>query len=256
MYTGYVRLVAGLFALALLGGCASTSEYQGLQPDQLYDAGAREYEAGDWDKVVEVMERLIFAEPTYPRIVEARMYLARAYYNKGEFITSISEFSRILDRHPGHAMAPEASLGVCQSFVAQSPNVQRDQTFTIQAWNSCQNTLTDFRGTEMAATAETLRNEMEARLAEKIFVAGDFYYRRGLYHPGIIYFNDLLGQYPRSEWASQALLRLFQSYTSLEWDREADEAKQRLLREFPDSEAAKEIGADGGGEGRGEKGMN
>jgi outer membrane protein assembly factor BamD (BamD/ComL family) len=108
----------------------------------------------------------------------------------------------------------------------------------------------------MAATAETLRNEMEERLAEKIFVAGDFYYRRGLYHPGIIYFNDLLGQYPRSEWASHALLRLFQSYTSLEWDQEADEAKQRLLREFPDSEAAKEIGADGGGEGRGEKGMN
>lgn len=253
MCTGYVRLVAGLFALALLGGCASTSQFQGLQPDQLYVAGAAEYEAGDWDNVVEVFERLIFAEPTYPRLVEARMYLARAYYNKGEFITSISEFTRILDRNPGHPLAPEASLGICQSFVAQSPNVQRDQTFTIQAWNSCQNTLTDFRGTEFSVTAETLRDEMEAKLAEKIFVAGEFYYRRGLFHPGIIYFNDLLGQYPRSDWASQALLRLFQSYSSLEWDREADEMKQRLLREFPDSDAAKEIGADGGG---GEKGMN
>ncbi len=246
MYTGYAKVVVGLFSLALLGGCASTSEYQGLQPDELFEAGAREFNAGDWDKAVEVFERLLFADPTYARLVEARMYLARAYYNKGEFITSISEFTRIMDRHPGHALAPQASLGICQSFVAQSPHVQRDQTFTVQAWNSCQNTLTDFRGTEVAAEAEALRSEMETKLAEKIFLTGDFYYRRKLYHPGIIYFNDLLDQYPRNGWASEALLRLFQSYSSLNWDVEAEEVRQRLLRDFPDSEAAKEVGAGAG----------
>jgi outer membrane protein assembly factor BamD (BamD/ComL family) len=134
--------------------------------------------------------------------------------------------------------------------------VQRDQTFTIQAWNACQNTLTDFRGNEIAAEAEALRDEMELKLAEKIFIAGDFYYRRKLYHPGIIYFNDLLNQYPRNYWASQALLRLYQSYSSLEWDTEAEEVKERLLRDFPDSDAAKEIGADQDGGGAVEKGTS
>jgi outer membrane protein assembly factor BamD len=179
------------------------------------------------------------------------MYLARAYYNEGEYITSVSEFTRILDRHPGHPLAPQASLGICQSFVSQSPHVQRDQTFTVQAWNACQNTVSDFRGSEVAAEAEGLRDEMEAKLAHKIFVAGDFYFRRKLYHSGIIYFNDLLSQYPRSEWAAQALLRLYQSYTSLEWGPEAEEARERLLREFPDSDAAREIRAEEGGDGGG-----
>ncbi|TFH66146.1 MAG: tetratricopeptide repeat protein, partial [Gemmatimonadales bacterium] len=96
MFTGYAKVVAGLFSLALLGGCASSSEYEGLQPDELFDVGAREFDAGEWDKAVTVFERLLFADPTYPRSVEARMYLARAYYNKGEFITSISEFTRIV----------------------------------------------------------------------------------------------------------------------------------------------------------------
>lgn len=256
MSKGYGIVAAGLFLSALLGGCSSTSEYQGLQPDELYTVGAQLFEEGDWDKATEVFERLLFADPSYPRLVEARMYLARAYYNKGEYITSVSEFSRVLDRHPGHPLAPEASLGVCRSFIAQSPHVQRDQTFTVQAWNSCQNTLTDFRGTEVAAEAERLRDEMELKLAEKIFVAGDFYYRRKLYHPGILYFNDLLTQYPRSAWASQALLRLYQSYSSLEWDTEAEEVKDRLLRDFPDSDAAKEIGADQGGKGTVEKGTH
>lgn len=252
----YEKVVAGLFSIALLGGCASSSEYRGLPPDELFAVGAQQYEAKDWDKAIDVFERLLFEDPTYPRLVEVRMYLARAYYNKGEYITSVSEFTRILDQHPGHALAPQASLGICQSYVAQSPDVQRDQSFTVQAWNACQNTLTDFRGTEVSAEAEALRDEMEAKLAEKIYIAGDFYYRRNLYHSGIIYFNDLLSQYPRSEWAARAMLRLYQSYQSLEWDVEAEEVRQRLLREFPDSDAAKEIGADGGGVEDGEKGTS
>jgi outer membrane protein assembly factor BamD len=249
MFKGYAYVVAGLLAVALLGGCASSSEYQGLPVDELFAAGAREFEAGEWDKSIEVFERLLFADPTYPRTVEARLYLARAYYNKGEYITAVSEFTRIVDRNPGHALAPEASLGICQSFVAQSPNVQRDQTFTVQAWNACQNTVTDFRGTDVAVEAEVLRNQMEVKLAEKIFIAGDFYYRRKLYHSGIIYFNDLLAQYPRSDWAARALLRLYQSYSALDWDTEAEEVRQRLLREFPDSEASKTVGGAGGGAG-------
>ena len=209
----------------------------------------------DWDKAIEVFEQLVFAEPTHPRVVEARMYLARAHFNKGEYITSVSEFTRVLDRHPGHPLAPQASLGICQSYVAQSPHVQRDQSFTVQAWNTCQNTVTDFRGTEEATEAAALRDEMESKLAHKIFIAGDFYYRRNLFHSGIVYFNDLLEQYPRNEWAAQALLRLHQSYSELEWDTEAEEARERLLRQFPDSEAAREIGAAAGTGGAGEKGF-
>ena len=246
MFKEWKRFVFGLFFVAVLVGCGSTPEYEGVPADQLFAMGSRAFEEEDWDKAIEIFEQLIFSEPTDPRVVEIRMYLARSHYNKGEYVTAVSEFTRVLDRRPGHPLAPEASLGVCQSYVAQSPHVQRDQTFTIQAWNACQNAMTDFRGTGVAEQARELRDRMESKLAQKIFIAGDFYYQRNLYHSGIIYFTDLLEQYPRNEWAAQALLRLYQSYSSLEWDSEAREARERLLREFPDSEAAREIGAEGG----------
>ena len=86
-----MRPVLALLTLVFLGGCASSDPYQGLQPAELYSVGAAEFENGDWDKAIQVFERLIFAEPTFDRIVEARMFLARAYYNKGEYITSVSE---------------------------------------------------------------------------------------------------------------------------------------------------------------------
>jgi outer membrane protein assembly factor BamD len=236
-----------LVLAALITGCATTSPYTGMSADELFAMGAGEFEDGDWGKAIEVFERLIFAEPTYERLVEARMYLARAYYNKGEYITSVAEFSRVLDRHPGHPLAPEASLGVCKSFVAQSPNVQRDQNYTVQAWTACQNTVSDFAGNPVAAEARELRDQMEAKLAEKIFIGGEFYFRRKLYSSGIIYFNDVLEQYPRNRWAAKALLRLYQSYVALDWEAEAQDARDRLLREFPDSEEAAEIRTEGGG---------
>lgn len=246
MFTGNARVVITLFVGSLTAACASTPPYQGMSGDELFALGAQKFEEGDWNKAVDVFERLVFADPTYSRMVEARMYLARAYYNKGEYITAVAEFTRIVDRHPGDPLAPDASLGVCKSFVAQSPDVQRDQTYTVQAWNACENTVSDFAGSPVAAEAATLRDQMESKLAHKIFIGGDFYYKRKFYHSGIIYFNDLLDKYPTNRWAAEALLRLYQSYAALDWDTEAEEAKQRLLRDFPDSDAAAEIRGEGG----------
>jgi outer membrane protein assembly factor BamD len=248
MFKGNARVAVGLLLASLTAACASAPPYRGMTGDELFALGAEKFEEQDWGKAVEVFERLVFANPSFPRMPEARLYLARAYYNRGEYITSVAEFRRILERHPGDPLAPEASLGVCKAFVALSPDVERDQDYTEQAWNACENTVSDFAGSAVAVEAAALRDRMESKLAHKVFIGGDFYYKRKLYPSGIIYFNRILDEYPRNEWAAEALLRLYQSYAALNWDTEAEEAKQRLLRDFPDSDAAAKIRS-GGGEG-------
>jgi outer membrane protein assembly factor BamD len=240
-------VVVGALLGGTLLGCASTPPYQGFTTDQLFEVGAAKFAEGDWDKAAEIFERMIFADPAAERLVEARMYLARSYFNKKDYLTAVAEFSRVVDRHPGHPMAAEASLGVCQAFVALSPHVQRDQGYTTQALNSCENTLADFSTSPVAGTAAELRDRMLEKLAEKIFVAGDFYFRRKIYNSAILYFDNVLEEYPRTSVAAQALLRLYQSYVMLEWDREAQEAKDRLLRDYPDSPAARSVRSESGG---------
>lgn len=230
-------LLLGTFA----GGCASAPRYEGLSPDQLFALGAREFRERDWGDAAEVFQRLTFSFPAHPRIVEARMYLARAHYNDGEYATAAFEFSRILERQPGHELAPEASLGICQSRAALSPHVQRDQPPTVRALVACEATLADFAGHPVEKEARILRDRMEEKLAHKTFIGGEFYFRKRLYHPGILYFDDLLEEFPHTDTAAKALLRLFQSYSALEWHREAEAVRERLLREFPDSEAARRI---------------
>jgi len=247
MYTRRSFAVAALLLGSFLGGCGSASPYQGLDSDQLFELGAQEFEDGDWDEVVRVFERFIFADPTHPRMVEARLYLARAYFNQGDHLTAVSEFNRIIDRHPGDRLAPDASLGVCQSFVALSPHIERDQTYTVQAFNSCDNVIQDFGGFEVSLEAEELRGQMTQKLAEKELSRGDFYFQRKMYDSGIIYYNGLLTQYPRTEAAARALLRLFESYIEIGWEAEAEDARERLLREFPESDAAREVRVNGTG---------
>jgi outer membrane protein assembly factor BamD len=225
-----------------------------MDADQLFQLGARRFEAGDWDETVRVFERFVFSDPTDPRIVQARMYLARAYYNREDYLTAVSEFSRILDRHPGDPLAPDAGLGICRSYVALSPHIERDQSYTAQAFTACDNVVQDFGRTEMAVEAESLREEMRDKLARKELSRGDFYYQRKLYDSGIIYYNGLLESYPRTPAAAEALLRLYESYTEIGWETEAQEARDRLLRDFPDSEAAMELKANGEGEGAGGEG--
>jgi outer membrane protein assembly factor BamD (BamD/ComL family) len=89
---------------------------------------------------------------------------------------------------------------------------------------------------------------MREKLAEKELNRGNFYFQRKMYDSGIIYFNGVLTQYPGTETGAKALLRLYQSYTEIGWEAEAEDAKERLLREFPDSESAREVRANGGGE--------
>lgn len=232
---------------ALLQGCTSSSPYQGLSADQLFELGARAYEAQDWDEAIRVFERFVFADPAHNRMVEARIYLARAYFNREDYLTAVSEFTRVLDRHPGHGLAPEAALGVCKSYVQLSPHIQRDQGYTDQALTACQNVVEDFGSWQVSVEAEALRDEMREKLARKILIGGEFYFRRKLFDSGIIYFNDVLTSYPQTDSAAQALLFLYRSYTAINWDTEAEEAKARLLREFPDSEAAAEVRTNGEG---------
>ncbi|MFC1660100.1 outer membrane protein assembly factor BamD [Gemmatimonadota bacterium] len=252
MFIRFLSVAAVAVLLALLGSCSSAPRYQGMDADQLYELGVREFESGDWDEAVRVFERLIFSDPTYSRMVESRLFLARAYFNKEEYITAVSEFTRILDRHPGHALAPEASLGVCRAFVELSPIVQRDQEYTVQALNACGNVVADFGASEVSLEAQTLLDQMVEKLARKVLSTGDYYFRRKYFDSALIYFNLLLEDYPRTEAASWALLRLYQSYSEIQWETEAEEARDRLLSEFPDSEAAREVRTAGDGPGSGQ----
>lgn len=237
------------FALLLLvvgsWGCASTPRFAGLDADGLHELAMRYVENRRWQDATEALERFLLMHPTDRRVADVRLELARAFTERREHLSASSEYLRFLERHPGDPRAPQASLGICRAYAALSPPVQRDQSYTRQAVSACQNVALDFPGTPEAEQAEEIREEMLAKLARKDLEIGEFYFRRGLLDSAILYLEGVAERYPGSPSAPEALLLLHRTFLRLGWAPEAEEVRERLLRRYPNSAAAREIGSVG-----------
>ena len=239
------RLLFLGFTLASFACGGGANVYQGMDPLSIYQIASEEYEAREYDNAIQALDRILLAYSDWEGALGARLLLGHAYYEKGDYLSAQSEYNRFLDRHASHEDAPIAALGVCRSLSALSPDLQRDQTYTNEAITICRNAVIDYAGTTQSVEAAGIANQMRMKLAEKEMRTGDFYFGRKLYDSAVLYYEFVISFYSDTEFAPWALMGLYQSNLAIGYDDLAEGAKERLLREYPESEAAAELGTDG-----------
>lgn len=232
---------ASLALVVALSACASGPWWQGLTADQVWERGAAQFTDGDYGDATETLSRLLLQFPSFERADEAQFMLAQAYYEDGQFISAQSEFTRFIDRFPAHPRAAEAAMAVCRANEELSPISQRDQTFTLQAIQVCENVTNDWFGTPQAEEAAQVVRDMREKLAKKIWENGWYYHRRSLLDPALIYYEDLLENYPESSFAPRVLARMIEIYTIFGYDEEVEAYRERLRTQYPDSPEAREL---------------
>lgn len=235
-------IVVGMVGLA---SCTSTPEYVGMSQEEGFAYAQRKYEAGDYKDAVEALEQIAASFPDFERMPEVRLLMADAFFHDGDHLTAVSEYTRVLDRYVNTPQGPPAALGICKAYVQMSPIPQRDQTFTEQALTACENTARDYAGTNEGNEAQTLATDMFQRLAERDFQVGESYFRLKFYDSARIYYEDVVSEYPTTPAAPKSLARLVELFTIIEYDDLADENRQRLLIEYPDSPSALQLKENG-----------
>jgi outer membrane protein assembly factor BamD len=237
-------LLACLAATTVFAACGGgASRYQDMEPDVLFQLATDEFAEGDHGNAIEVLDRILIAHGDWDRIPEARLMLGDVYFDRGDFLTARSEYTRFIDRYAGHPRSADASLGICKSLASLAPAAERDQGYTQEAITSCRNVVIDFAGREQSADAARISNELRHTLAEKEFLTGEFYYRRGLWDAAIKYYEFVANLYPESDYAPGALLGVYLSNEQIGYQDLADEARDLLLQRYPDSEAAEQVKA-------------
>lgn len=235
-----MRILAVLLVFAAACGSA-TPRYAQYGPDQLLEYGLQRAEDRDWNEAARALEQFVFQHPAHPRYNEARFRLAEVYFSKKEYLTAAAEYARLADDDPQGELADDARFRVCEAYERLAPRPQLDQEYTQTAIDHCQSLLSYYPDSEFAPRAREIITGLENRLAEKMFLNGDFYYRRQAYDSAIMVFVDLLQQHPASSAAPKALLRLYEAYQKVGYAEEARETRERLLREFPNSEEAQRV---------------
>lgn len=244
-------LVPALLLVALgLSACGGgQNRYQGLSPEELFQVAEAEFAEGEHDNAIRVLDRILRDHGDWDRVAEARLMLGNVYFDRDDFLTARAEYNRFMDRYPGHPRAPDAALGICRSLAALAPIPQRDQGYTREAISACRNVVIDFAGMEQSAEAARTSNRLRQTLAEKELLNAQFYAERNMWDSAIKYYDFVVNLYPESEFVPEALLGIYRMNTAIGYDDLAEVARQRLLDEYPDSEAAAEVRAADGSNG-------
>lgn len=231
-----------LLLVLLLPACASSGALDSrMGADQLFSYGMDRLRAEKWSDAIAAFERFTLNHAQDPRAAEARFRMAEAYFGRDEYVTSAMEFDRLANDYPAGPWADDARYMVCLSYDQLAPRPQLDQEYTRTAIDHCQSLISYYPESDFVPRARERIQTMTARLAEKEFNAGEYYFRRRAYDAANLYFQAVADNFPGTPWAPKALLRLYRSYERLDYKPEMLEVRERLLRDYPTSAEAQEL---------------
>ena len=235
------RTVLGALVV-LTAACGGRQDPIGnLGAEELWNAGVTAYNAEDWREAIRYFDRYVLVGGSDPRVIQARYYVGQAYFQQRQYVTAASELSRLAADLGRTDLADDARFLACRAYDELSPNPQLDQEYTRAALDHCGALLDYFPDSEYAGQAADIIRGLRGKLAEKAFDAGRWYHRRRAYDSALIYYEDVVENYPESEWAPRSLLRQYEIYGVLEYEEEREEVRRRLVEDYPDSREASQV---------------
>ena len=235
LFRSRVLLLALLFA-SCAGNGVNPAE---LSADELFQQASGYYEAGNLGRAIPLLESFVQLHFGDPRAPDVRMWLGEAYQKRRQWITAASHFQRLIEDYPSSPHEIAARFAICESYYRLSPPAQLDQEYTYAGIAHCESVSSNYAQTELGTTAGRYLEEMRNKLAKKVYDAGAFYVRRRAYDAAVVYFQDVLENFPQTIYAPAALRSLVETYRELGYVEEADATEERLRQEYPDSPEAR-----------------
>jgi outer membrane protein assembly factor BamD len=237
-------LVATLLLLA--AACHPEFEITKFPTNEaLYRAATEEFARGRWDNAVAAYEKLTTDLPARDTLLpRAHWYLAQAHQKKGEWVLAATSFSRLAESFPDDTLADDAALEAARSYRKLWRKPALDPSYGESALASYNTLLGLYPTSPLIPQARKELTELEEMFAQKNYLSGMYYYRRGGYDSGIIYFKDVVNRYPASASARLAQLRLVDSYKKIRYREDAVEACASLRKSFPDDAEVRTTCAD------------
>jgi outer membrane assembly lipoprotein YfiO len=193
--------------------------------------------AGDFRHAQQDLRRLMFElPPNDSALPEVHYLLAESLFQLGQYVEAAQEFRQTADQFAGTPYAPMALLRAGDANLRLWRNPELDPTSGQTALAIYQELAGRYPESEAAARAQLHVHELREWFAEKDYKTGVFYYKRRAYDSGIIYFKDLVANYPESRWAGDALLRLADSYRAIGYKDELRETCTHVRRFYPQTE--------------------
>lgn len=230
------------FLAIVVAGCGSLS----MPPADATIVGRFEwsqekFDGGDYLAAIRGWEDFLLRDPLNPLADSAKLMLGEAYLQSGQELLAAHEFSQLATTRPNSPLADDAQYGACRAEWTLSPKLPRDQESTARTMEVCRELIEYFPRSRWVPAADSLLGEARAKMAAKEYEIGLWYFKRGFHEAANIYLQEVLVRFPGAPVEPAVLAVLYESLREVGFDMEADEALEKLLREYADSPEAQKF---------------
>jgi outer membrane protein assembly factor BamD len=161
-----------------------------------------------FDKAIEVFEHVVKNGPYSKVGPEAQFRIGLAYEKQKDYISAVHAYEKILERYPKLPIVEDAQFEIGWAYMKEAGRSEYDQNNANQAVGAFSDFLLRFPDSNKVKRAEELRVDLKQEQSRGLFQIGQFYEKRKNYKAAMIYYNEVIEQNPKSDWAGTAQKKL------------------------------------------------
>ncbi len=210
-----------------------------LQPDKvLFDAAIKDIEKGGYETARVTLNTLINTYDTSEFLAKSKLAIADSWYREGGthgLSQAEAEYKDFILFYPNMEESAESQFKVCNIHYKQMDKADRDVAQAQRAEDECRQVLVQFPSSKFAKDAEQQLRNVQEVIAEKEYLAGDFYHHKGSYPAAANRFAYLTQQYPLYSSADDALWQMADSYKRMgdRFENQEGDALSRIVKDYP-----------------------
>lgn len=247
----FLLLIAGILLVSF--SCKNYSKTLKSANNELkYETGVDLYEQGDFSKAVQFFDIL---RAVYRGTEKGEMltyYSANSYFQMKDYNIAAYYYKQYFQMYPRGDKAEEAAFMSAYCNYLQSPRTTLDQTATYIALTELQLYIDMYPKSTRVSEANRLMDDLRAKLETKSYDVSKLFYRMRDYQAAITSFENLIDDYPDTDYKEEILYYITMSYfeyaeksifsKQTERYEKTIEAYNNLLYFYPESEYLKDAG--------------
>lgn len=211
----------------------SCSEYEkvlkGSDYDKKYELGVKLYEKKKYVKALPLLEEVI---SIYSKLSErgerAYYYMSYCHYNAGDYNMASYYFKNYTRTYPNSDHVEECAFMSAYCKVNSSASTSLDQSETFKAIDELQLFMNRYPNSSQKDTCNIIIDGLRAKLEKKAFENAYLYYKTEDYKAASIAFQNMLDDYPDTDYREELLFYDVKAKYSLAINSVDDKKKERF----------------------------
>lgn len=162
------------------------------------------------EKAIEIFEQVVKNAPYGKSGPQAQFQIGQAYEKQKDYLAAVRAYEKILERYPDDPMAEKAQFQIGLSYRKEASRAEYDQNAANQAIAAFSDYTTRYPRTENVAKADQYRVALKVEQSKGLFRVAQFYEKNKNNKAALIYYNEVIAQNPKSEWAANAQKKILQ----------------------------------------------